>query len=227
MLDILISFTHQSETALYNCLSSIPNIPEVTTKVITLAENPTLEDTPGSTYNNILQYCTNPIFTILNADDFYNPNAIQTLLEFIQYKSFGLVHAASTHRRTNTINPYSCLPITSENILSVNPIRKPIFYNRKVVNWWQYFDTSLQSVEYDMSLKIWERFPIHYLPTPLLNTKSNNPPDNNDIFLIQYNAAIRHTKQYYYAYPNMYNDDLIKPISSPNQPTSSVSPLRN
>ena len=136
-------------------------------------------------------------------------------VKFVPYKVFGLIYASSLHRRTESLNPYSELPLTQETVYDINPMRPPLFYNRKMVNYLQFFDNNTYYPEYDMSLKIWERFPVIHFSTPTISTGKRqyfNPEHLSDLETVIYNAKVRGTKQFYYAYPAMYPFGLMEPI---------------
>jgi hypothetical protein len=214
MIDILITDL-SDETSLGNCINSIDSTLPVTIKVLTQAENPRLFDTPGSTFNTILPYCTNPIFTIVNSNDYFLPGALQGLLDFIRYKSFGLIYASYINRTTGKKDPIADLPLEEEIIYNVNPMRSPIFYNRKIVDYLLRFDNNTYYPEYDMCLKIWQRFECHQFKTPLTNKKFQklfNPEYLQDLETLIYNSKVRGTKEFYYAYPAMYPAGLLDPI---------------
>jgi glycosyltransferase involved in cell wall biosynthesis len=214
LIDILISAL-SDEASLGNCINSIDSTLPVKIHVLTQAENPRLQDNPGSTFNNILQYCTNPIFTIIDSNDYFLPGALQGLIDFIKYKSFGLLYATSLHRITGSRDEVTDLPLTDETVFNINPMRSPIFYNRKVYDYLQRFDNSTYYPEYDMCLKIWQRFECHYYPTPLTNKAFRilyNSEYLSDLETLVYNAKVRASKNYYYAYPAMYPHGLLDPI---------------
>ena len=214
MIDILITDL-SDETSLGRCIASIDYTLPVNVKVLTQAENPRLQDTPGSTFNNILQYCKNPIFTIIDSNDYFLPGALEGLLYFLKLKSFGLVYAASIHRTTNQKDPITDLPLIAETVYNVNPMRSPIFYSRKIVDYLNLFDNNTYYPEYDLCLKIWQRFECHYYPTPITNKafkKLYNPEYILDLEDVIYKAKVRDTKRFYYAYPAMYPNGLLEPI---------------
>lgn len=214
MIDVLILNT-SDQFALDKCINSIDDMLPVNIKVVNLSENPTLQDIPGSIYNKILHDCINPLFTIIDSNDYFLPGSLQALLEFVRHKSFGLLYAASIKRTTSQPDPVTDLPLLEETIYSVNPMRSPIFYNRKIVEYLLRFDHNTYYPEFDMCLKIWQRFEVTYFPTPLTNKAHKNlynPEYLHDLETLIYNSKVRGTKQFFYAYASMYPDGLLDPV---------------
>ena len=166
----------------------------------------------GSKLNVILGECNFPIFTIINPDDFYILDALSSIMRFIKNKSFGLVNAGAMNQINNREIIVSRLPHSIDNIYSVNPIRPPVFYNRKLVDYLLLFDFNTSFPEYDMILKIWERFPVFSLDAPLLYTKLRVPPPNTDLDTVIYNSRVRGRKMFFTAGVNLYPAGLLDPI---------------
>jgi hypothetical protein len=210
MIDVLI-ITKENDPYLNRCLSSLPSDPRISLHTLYLSNNPTLIETPGSTYNVALQYCNNPIFTIIDSSDYYLSNIFEGFFEFLKYKSFGLIYADSINQRNGKLNPFSLLPNTDENMLGINPVRKPIFYNRKIVDYLLRFDNNSFMPEYDMTLKIWEKFPIVRYPVPMIVTKRTSVTDE-DLDKVIYDHKIRVSKRFMFTGPNQYPFGLLDPI---------------
>ena len=217
MIDIIIQ-SHLNDPYLSRCLSSISaqvDPPPYSLHVLQVNQNPTLTDRPGSLYNSILGQSSYPIFTILDSCDYYVPTALQQLYSFIKYKIFALIHADSINQFTNKPKPESSLPYTEENMHSVNPVRSPVFYNRRIYDYLLGFDPNLYLAEYDLILKMWEKFPIIRLQQPLLYSHSQSPfteDEEENLSLILYNAKVRSTKLFMNAGVNIYPQSILQPI---------------
>ena len=207
MFDLLI-VTSSNDPYLERCLASLDTDIEIAVRIVNLERVPN----PGIIFNKTLQTCTNKIFTIIESSDHFLPHAFKTLQEFVPLKSFGLIHADSINQYTGLQNLPSALPLTEDILKTVNPVRKPVFYNRKIVDYLQLFDINSPLPEFDLILKIWERFPVVRFPKALLNVRNQVSGCQEDVNKVLYDAQIRHTKQFYYAYPSMYPEGLLDPL---------------
>ena len=221
MFDIIIqSYPH--DPYLDRCLNSLFNQvdpPPFLLHVLETNPNPTLAATPGSIYTTVLAHCNYPIFTILDSRDYYTQDALQQLYTFIKYKIFALIHADAINQNNNKVISLSSLPYTEENMHSVNPIRPPVFYNRKIYDYLLGFDPNLYLPEYDMILKMWEKFPIIRMPIPILYSHSQpqfTEDEEDNLNLILYNAKIRASKMFMTSGVNIYPNVILNPIYPPS-----------
>lgn len=211
MLDILI-VSRTSDATLNRCIASIPNDPRIQVNVFDFSDNYKLTNRPGSTFNNILQHSKRKLVTVIDSNDYYLPNVFDDFFKFLENKRFGLIYASSINRNNNKINPYSSLPLTEENVYGINPMRDPIFYNRKMVDYYQGFDSHIAFPEFDLILKIWEKFPVIHCPTPMISTKIKTQQNTSDLETVIYDSKVRYTKRFYITSPSQYPDSLLEPI---------------
>ena len=213
MIDILILDIPNSPTKerAINSILNQENAPPYKIHTIPYTKNPI---PPGSFYNAILHECTNPVFTILQHTDFYTPDAFSSITDFIKFKRFGLVYASSFNQNNNQVNKVNNLPLIAETIYSTNPMQAPVFYNRKIVDFLLAFDCNTEFPEFDMTLKIWERFPVYHLNMPLIYAKSKVPYISHiyELERLVYQSKVRSSKYFYHAGPNLFPDSLLEPI---------------
>lgn len=173
---------------------------------------------PGFTINNALDYCEYPLFTILDPRDTYLPDTLRSVYYFVKDRRFGLIYASAFNTYSKQPNPVQNLPLIPETMYKTNPIQSPIFYNRKIVDYLRKFKTDTNFPEYDMSLKIWERFPVFHLDIPLLNTLQRRRPSvelSQDLENLVRESKIRYTQYWNHAGPNLFPDNLLEPLCLP------------
>ena len=222
MIDIII-ITKDEDPHLVRCLASIDNDPLFKIHSINLGDNPRIAETPGSAFNLKLQWCDNPVFTIIDSEDYFLPGALQNLIPFFQHKRFGLIYGASANHNSGKVNDLYQLPLTPEIMYNTNPIRRPVFYNRKVADYLKLFDVQTTFPEFDLNLRMWELFPCICYQTPTIATKTKtnfHPTAIDDLNSIIYESKKRSSKYFYNAGPNLYPDSLLEPLCLPPLSTS-------
>ena len=93
-------------------------------------------------------------------------------------------------------------------------MQAPVFYNRKVVDYLCLFDPNTGFPEFDMCLKIWEKFPVCHLKKPILYAQSKKPSmmQEYDLDRIIFDSKVRSSKLYMNAGPNQYPQEILNPI---------------
>lgn len=207
MLDILVT-TDKTTTGLVRCLNTIPVRDDLVVHVVPF-QGTTASERRGATYNAVLTSCVQPMFTIINANDYYVEEAFSLLNTIIRNQFFGFMHCASRNALTNKITHKFKLA----DGLAFNYLDDPVFFNRKIVDYLLMFDPNLRDPIYDMILKIWEQFEVRHSDIPLTYSvhKTFAP---NDLDLIECAASIRGSKKFYHTGPNdcLYPANLLDPL---------------
>jgi hypothetical protein len=219
MLDIIILSNPTTNNTLSRTLDSIMSQVDAPPHQIHIV-NATLKELnrPGHTINQALTDCNNQMFTILDPRDTYLPDMLRNLYYFVQNKRFGLIYASALNANSGQLNPVQNLPLIPDTMYKINPVQSPIFYNRKVVDYLRKFNVDTSFPEYDMSLKIWERFPIFHLNIPLLTTLQRRRPSvefSQDLDNLIAESKLRYSRYYFNAGPNLFPDNLLEPLCLP------------